>query len=81
LDQSITKDIYDKKHKEYQDQTQVFEIEMTEHSKADYEYQTTMATVIRKKAIFELLTSEPNCGRKKAIFYYSFSPQLSPRIS
>ena len=57
LDQSITKDMYDKKHQEYRDQIQVLEIELAEHSKADYDYQTTVATVIsvsrRAKAIFE----------------------------
>lgn len=63
LDQSITKDIYDKKHQEYQDQIQVLEIELSEHSKADYDYQTTVATVIsvarRAKPIFEN-SSEPS---------------------
>ena len=53
----ITKDTYDKKHQEYQDQIQLLEIEMSEHSKADYDYQTTVATVIsvarRAKTIFE----------------------------
>jgi site-specific DNA recombinase len=57
LDQSITKDIYDKKHQEYQDQIQTLEIELSEHNKADYDYQTTVATVIsvarRAKTIFE----------------------------
>jgi len=53
----ITKDIYDKKHQEYQDQIQVLEIELSEHTKADYDYQTTVATVLsiarRAKSIFE----------------------------
>ena len=53
----ITKEIYDKKHQEYQDQIQMLEIEMSEHQKADYDYQTTVATVIsvarRAKTIFE----------------------------
>ena len=57
LDQSITKDIYDKKHQEYQDQIQTLEIELSEHTKADYDYQTTVATVLsvarRAKSIFE----------------------------
>ena len=57
LDQSITKDIYDKKHEEYQDQIQTLEIELSEHTKADYDYQTTVATVLsvarRAKSIFE----------------------------
>ena len=53
----ITKDVYDKKHQEYQDLIQVLEIEISEHRKADYDYQTTVATVIsvarRAKSIFE----------------------------
>ena len=57
LDQSITKGVYDKKHQEYQDQSQLLEIEMSEHTKADYNYQTTVATVIsvarRAKDIFD----------------------------
>ena len=71
LDQSITKDIYDKKHQEYQDQIQVLEIELSEHSKADYDYQTTVATVIsvarRAKPIFEN-SSEPS--EKRAFLSY-----------
>ena len=71
LDQSITKDIYDKKHQEYQDQIQVLEIEMSEHSKADYDYQTTVATVLsvarRAKTIFDN-SSEPS--RKRAFLNY-----------
>ena len=62
LDQSITKGIYDKKHQEYQDQIQTLEIEMSEHRKADYDYQTTVATVVsvarRARTIFEN-SSEP----------------------
>ena len=71
MDQSITKDIYDKKHQEYQDQIQVLEIEMSEHSKADYDYQTTVATVLsvarRAKTIFDN-SSEP--ARKRAFLNY-----------
>ena len=67
----ITKPIYDKKHQEYQDQIQVLEIEMSEHSKADFDYQTTVATVIsvarRAKTIFEN-SSEP--ARKRAFLNY-----------
>lgn len=54
---SITKDIYDKKHQEYQNQIQLLEIELSEHQKADYDYQTTVATVLsvarRARTIFE----------------------------
>lgn len=71
LDQSITKPTYDKKHQELQDQLQTLEIEMSEHSKADYEYQSTVATIIsvarRAKAIFEDC-SEP--ARKRQFLSY-----------
>lgn len=71
LDESITKVIYDKKHQEYQDQIQTLEIEMSEHSKADHDYQTTVATVIsvarRAKTIFEN-SSEP--ASKRAFLNY-----------
>lgn len=71
LDQSITKDVYDKKHQELQDQIQTLEIEMSEHNKADYEYQNTVATVIsvarRAKTIFEN-SSEP--ARKRQFLSY-----------
>jgi DNA invertase Pin-like site-specific DNA recombinase len=71
LDQSITKDIYDKKHQELQDQIQTLEIEMSEHSKADYDYQTTVATLIsvarRAKTIFDN-SSEP--ARKRQFLNY-----------
>lgn len=54
---SITKEIYDKKHQEYADEIQRLEIELSEHRKADFDYQTTVATVIsvarRARAIFE----------------------------
>ncbi len=56
-DKSITKDIYDKKHQEYADKMQLLEIELSEHRKADFDYQTTVAVVLsvarRAKAIFE----------------------------
>ncbi len=71
LSQSITKDIYDKKHQELQEQMQLLEIEMSEHSKADYEYQNTVATVIsvarRAKTIFDN-SSEPT--RKRQFLNY-----------
>lgn len=67
----ITKDIYDKKHQELQDQMQLLEIEMSEHSKADYEYQNTVAVVIsvarRAKTIFNT-SSEPT--RKRQFLNY-----------
>jgi len=67
----ITKDIYDKKHQELQDQIQVFEIEMSEHSKADYEYQNTVATVIsvarKAKTIFD---NSSELARKRQFLNY-----------
>jgi len=70
LDQSITKDTYDKKHQEYADKIQLLNMELEEHTKADYDYQTTVATVLsmarRAKAIFE--SSEPN--EKRAFLNY-----------
>lgn len=66
----ITKNIYDKKHQEYHDKIQLLEIELSEHTNADYEYQTTVATVLsvsrRIKEIFE--SSEPD--EKRAILNY-----------
>src|SRR3989344_5442004 len=66
----ITKDIYDKKHQEYADGLQLLEIELSEHRKADSDYQTTVATVFsvarRAKEIFE--SSEPN--EKRTLLRY-----------
>ena len=68
--QSITKDIYDKKHQEYADKIQLLEVELSEHRKADYDYQTTVAVVLsvarRAKTIFE--SSEPH--EKRAFLNY-----------
>ena len=41
----ITKDIYDKKHQEYYDKLQLLAIELEEHQKGDFDYQTTVASV------------------------------------
>jgi len=76
LDQSITKDIYDKKHQEQQDQIQTLEIEMSEHQKADYNYQTTVATVLsvarRAKTIFE--NSSEVAGKRAFLNYLLQNP-------
>lgn len=57
LDQSITKEQYDKKLQEIMDKLQTLALELEEHSKADYDYQTTVATVLnlarRAKEIFD----------------------------
>ncbi len=57
LDERITKDDYDRKHQEIQDKLQLLNIELEEYQKADYNYQTTVSTVIsvarRARSIFE----------------------------
>ena len=72
----ITKDIYDKKHQEHQDKLQTLEIEMSEHRKADYDYQTTVATVIsvarRAKTIFE--NSSEVAGKRTFLKYILQNP-------
>lgn len=81
LDQRITKDIYDKKHQEYQDQIQILEIEMSEHQKADYDYQTTVATVLsvarRAKTIFE--NSSDNAGKRAFLNYILQNPKINAK--
>src|SRR3989344_1222657 len=71
LDKSITKDVYDKKHQEFADKLQLLNIELEEYTTADYEYQTTVATVLsvarRAKTIFENC-SEP--AEKRAFLNY-----------
>ncbi len=79
MDQSITKAVYDKKHQEYQDKIQTLEIELSEHSKADYDYQTTVATVLsvarRARAIFE--TSSEVAGKRAFLSYVLQNPTLN----
>ncbi len=81
LDQSITKDIYDKKHTEYQDQIQLLEIELAEHTKADYEYQTTVAVVVslarRAKTIFE--NSSDIAGKRAFLSYILQNPVVNEK--
>ncbi len=75
----ITKDIYDKKHQEYQDEIHRLEIELSEHSRADYDYQTTVATVIsvarRAKSIFE--NSSEVAGKTAFLNYILQNPTLN----
>ena len=78
----ITKDVYDKKHQEYQDLIQVLEIEISEHRKADYDYQTTVATVIsvarRAKSIFE---NSSEIAEKRAFLNYLLqNPTVNGKI-
>lgn len=57
LDQGVTKEVYDAKHLEYGKKIQLKEIELSEHRQADYDYQTTVASVLsvasRAKEIFD----------------------------
>ncbi|MFH1711896.1 MAG: recombinase family protein [Patescibacteria group bacterium] len=57
LDQSITKPDYDKKLQEIMDRIQTLVMEIEEHSRADHDYKTTVATVLsvarRSREIFE----------------------------
>lgn len=57
IDAGISKETYDLKAHEYNTQVELLEIEMKEHLIGDYDYQTTVATVIsvarRAKSIFE----------------------------
>ena len=57
LESTIDKDVYEKKHREYHDKLRVLNIELEEHTDADFDYQTTVATVLsiarRAKQIFE----------------------------
>ncbi|MBI3632240.1 MAG: hypothetical protein HY225_02230 [Candidatus Vogelbacteria bacterium] len=58
--------MYDKRHQDYHDKIQLLNIELEEHTKADHDYQTTVATVFyiarRAKSIFE--SSEPSEKRQ-----------------
>lgn len=69
-DQSITKPDYDKKMLEYNDKLQTLQIELSEYTKADHDYKTTLSTVFmvarRAKDIFE--SSEVN--EKRQILSY-----------
>lgn len=77
---SITKDIYDNKHQKYHDKLQLLEIEMSEHRKADYDYQTTVATVLslsrRAREIFE--SSEPS-EKRTLLNYLLQNPTLNEK--
>lgn len=70
LDKSITKEQYDKKLQTFSDKLQSLNLEFEEHTRADCDYQTTVATVFslarRAKSIFE--SSETN--EKRAFINY-----------
>ncbi len=79
IDQGIGKDIYDKKNQEYQDQIETLEIELAEHSKADYNYQTTVAMVVsvarRAKTIFE--KSSDTAGKRAFLSSFLQNPTIN----
>lgn len=79
LDQGITKDVYDRKNKEYQDQIETLEIELSEHRKADYDYHTTVAMVVsvarRAKEIFE--KSSDTVGKRAFLNYLLQNPTVN----
>src|SRR3989338_6380929 len=79
LDQGIPKDVYDKNNKEYQDQIETLEIELSEHAKADYDYQTTVAMVVsvarRAKEIFE--KSSDTVGKRAFLNYLLQNPTIN----
>ncbi len=70
LERCITKDVYDTKHQEYHDRLQLLTLELEEHSKGDYDYQTTVATVVSlaRRAMKIVESSEPN--EKRAFINY-----------
>jgi len=74
----ITRDIYDKKHQEYNDKLQLLNIELEEHTKADFDYQTTIATVFsvarRAKEIFE---SSETAGKRVFLNYLFQNPVVN----
>lgn len=77
-DKSITKDIYDKKHQEYNNKLQLLNIELKEYTQADFDYQTTVATVLslarRAKSIFE---SSETYEKRAFISYLLQNPTLN----
>lgn len=80
LDADIAKDIYDKKHQEYQNKIELLHLEIEEHSRADYDYQTTVATVIsiarRAKEIFE---SSETIEKRQFLNYLLQNPTVNEK--
>ncbi len=74
----ITKDVYDIKHQECREQVQLLEMELLEHQKADYDYQTTVATVFsvarKAKGIFE--KSSDVAGKRAFLNYILQNPTV-----
>jgi len=77
----ITKNIYDNKYQEYQDRLQRLNIELEEYTNADYEYQTTVATVVsvarRAKTIFE--NSSDIAGKRAFLNYLLQNPTVKDK--
>lgn len=77
----ITKNIYDNKHQEYQDRLQRLNIELEEYTNADYEYQTTVTTVVsvarRAKTIFE--NSSDVAGKRQFLNYLLQNPTVKDK--
>ena len=67
----ITKDVYDKKQQELADQLQRLEMELAEHRKADFEYQTVVSVVVtvarQAKSIFD---KSSEVAEKRAFIKY-----------
>lgn len=84
LDTSITKSEYDKKLQEIMDKSKTLGIELEEHSKGNYDYQTTVVTVLslarqareifdgseapEKRAFLNFLIQNPKVDGKELTF-------------
>lgn len=73
--------MYDKKHQEYDDKMETLGIEISEHQKADYDYQITVATVLsvarRAKTIFE--NSSEVAGKRAFLSYILQNPTVKEK--
>ncbi len=78
LDREITKDVYDTKHEDYNSKLNLLNLELEEHTKGDYDYQTTVASVFsiarRSMQIFE--SSEVD-EKRQFINYLIQNPTVS----
>ncbi|MCC7470028.1 MAG: hypothetical protein IT284_02755 [Bacteroidetes bacterium] len=90
----ITKESYEEKMQELKHKQLKLGVEIDLYTKADKDYLLAVSKVLplatRVKTIFEsseihekraLFNSEPDCKRRKAIFFNSFSVQFSIRTS
>lgn len=68
---SITKEVYDKKRQEYADKQQLLEIELSEHRKADFEYQTVVSVVVTvARQAKEIFDKSSEVAEKRAFLNY-----------